>query len=739
MGQVYLCAGMSCRSRTNGTEGESSMTTTFEFNLAALLACTVMLALAAGTLLMCSAVDQRRPAFLTSWTWFCWCAAFTGTLYLLRGIVPDLLVIAASNSVLLLAWSLLWAGARLLRGAVVARVALIVPSLLWLGACGFAVFRTTLALREIVLFLMLSGLSAGTTIELLLLRKSGQTRLCARALAVMGAVYGVSIVWRAVSVASMAAGSVKGMDGIAVILTAVFINITGFAGLAVASSLAAAREAANLSAAESRLNLLVQDGPGVLFQARKSGDGWYKTYVSPNVSALTGYPTSHYVGPAPERSLGTDAAGQAAWAVALERAQTTGSSTCDFATAHKSGQILWARANFKLRIDAGGDPLLTGYMVDISSERALTEALETARADLEQAVAMGPGCLYRVRLRADGARQTDYLSDSAERIYGYTKTEMADPAWFASVLDPAHVPLLTEQVQRLLRRESTISEYRLRTKSGGWIRIADTLNPNPQSEPDGSVRAVGFATDVTALKVRTAQLEHAARLAVLGEMATGVAHELRQPLGGISFAAQNAEFALEAGNLDSVRIRLGRIIEQTRRADGIIEHLRMFGRGSDPDGPAVAVSLEAVMQGTLGLFGETLRLDSIAITWALGQPALSILGDQTRLEQVLINLLMNARDALLEHCPDSRTRRIRVAAECVKDIVSLTIADNGGGIPADLLPRVFQPFVTTKLATKGTGLGLSICREIISKMGGDISVRNDEAGAVFTITLPVAA
>ena len=110
------------------------------------------------------------------------------------------------------------------------------------------------------------------------------------------------------------------------------------------------------------------------------------------------------------------------------------------------------------------------------------------------------------------------------------------------------------------------------------------------SLPDGRTRAIGYAADITELKERTAQLQQASRLAVLGEMAAGMAHELRQPLSGISFAAQNAEYALDRNDIAKTRQRLSRIVQQTERASHIIEHLREFARGADAKASPVPVA-----------------------------------------------------------------------------------------------------------------------------------------------------
>jgi PAS domain S-box-containing protein len=488
---------------------------------------------------------------------------------------------------------------------------------------------------------------------------------------------------------------------------------------------------------QARLDYQVREGPGVLFQDRRIGGVWSRIYVSAAASRVIGYPASISTGPLPAMIRAADAVGETAWAAAVKTATETGEASFEYAMRHGAGHLVRLRANLKSRCFDDGDVLLTGYLVDVSAEWAA--ALDTARADLEQAIAMGPGWLYRVTIFPGGQIRLDYLSDNALSILGYTKTEMADPGWLFSVLDPAQVPAVFAAMEQLRRLQPVANEYRIRIKSGAWIWISDTLRPDRAIDADGSLKVVGYASDITEMKDRAAQLQQAARLSLLGEMAAGVAHELRQPLTAISFAAQNAAAALEQGDTGNVRFRLGRIVSQTERADRIIENLRLFGRGAEEQEDLIRVPLDSLVAGTLDFIGQILRMDGIEVVAAPGLAGHAVLGHQARLEQVLVNLLLNARDALLDHKPRGG-RRVVIDAYRPDGgpVVTLTVADNGGGIPAGMLPRLFQPFTTTKPADKGTGLGLSICHGLIRKMGGNITAGNEAEGAVFTIMLPTA-
>jgi C4-dicarboxylate-specific signal transduction histidine kinase len=250
------------------------------------------------------------------------------------------------------------------------------------------------------------------------------------------------------------------------------------------------------------------------------------------------------------------------------------------------------------------------------------------------------------------------------------------------------------------------------------------------------VEIVGYTADVSAERERAGQLAAAGRLASLGEMATGLAHELRQPLTIMSLAAQNLQKALDSGRLSAARQRIERIVEQSARAGNIIEHLRRFARGSDEAAPPEPVPLDSAVEGAMTLVGGSLRDAGVAVSVELGAPSPVVMGHLVALEQVLVNLLMNACHAM-EELPEGRPRHIAIAlgATPPEGRVELLLRDTGGGIAPKVLARIFEPFVTTKGVDKGTGLGLSICHGLVKAMGGGIAARNEGEGAVFTITL----
>ncbi|PPK35210.1 PAS domain-containing sensor histidine kinase [Pseudomonas laurylsulfatiphila] len=251
------------------------------------------------------------------------------------------------------------------------------------------------------------------------------------------------------------------------------------------------------------------------------------------------------------------------------------------------------------------------------------------------------------------------------------------------------------------------------------------------------VQAVG--RDNTEVRRSQQQLTQSAKMATLGEMATGLAHEINQPLNVMRMAIVNVLKRLNNGDVqvDYLIDKLTRIDTQVQRAARVVDHMRVFGRRSEieqqPFNPAQAI------EGTLALLSEGMRGKGVDLRISETGFEVLVRGYVDQLEQVLINLMVNARDALLgkrEANPDFKPW-ISLYAERDTHTVRLWVEDNGGGIDPRLLERIFEPFFTTKPVGVGTGLGLSVSYGIVENMGGRLSVRNSTEGARFCIELPI--
>ena len=238
------------------------------------------------------------------------------------------------------------------------------------------------------------------------------------------------------------------------------------------------------------------------------------------------------------------------------------------------------------------------------------------------------------------------------------------------------------------------------------------------------------------LRDKQEQLVQAGKLATLGELTTGVAHELNNPLNNIGLFVGNAIDLMEFGSADQKRFlqELEGAMQQVRKASEIISHLRTFGRAAPVTREPVA--LNEVIQRALSLMQEQMRLRQIEVQVNLCESDPTVIGNGIQLEQVFINLLTNARDAVAA----SQHRVISIECAISDDIVELSFSDTGPGIPTGLEQRIFDPFFTTKEVGKGTGLGLSITYGILKEHHGTITLAKKPPGdgATFVIQLPLA-
>lgn len=241
-----------------------------------------------------------------------------------------------------------------------------------------------------------------------------------------------------------------------------------------------------------------------------------------------------------------------------------------------------------------------------------------------------------------------------------------------------------------------------------------------------------------------------AKLVTLGEMTTGMAHELSQPLNVIKMAAQNAlsevmpaeprepGFRPPMGDAELrpfVAGKLGRIMAQVDRAASIIARMRVFGRAPE-DEPGIFDVREAC-RGALILVGQRLRNAGVTVREVLGDQPLRVRSHQNLVEQALVNLLVNARDALQQSMrPDKMI--VISASRGDNGNVLITVMDNGPGVPAEIRERIFEPFFTSKSTGQGTGLGLSLSFGIVRDAGGTLTLLPGEDGAAFQIDLPEA-
>jgi C4-dicarboxylate-specific signal transduction histidine kinase len=295
--------------------------------------------------------------------------------------------------------------------------------------------------------------------------------------------------------------------------------------------------------------------------------------------------------------------------------------------------------------------------------------------------------------------------------------------------------------QRLMRQTQRLDDSRRAILH--ILQDSHRSNVRLERSRKAMIHIMGDLQDITTemqqreqdLRDKQEQLVQAGKLATLGELTTGVAHELNNPLNNISLFLGNIVDQVELNQLDESRLKhnLQVAMQQVRKATEIISHLRTFGRVAPVNREPVAIN--EVIRRSLSLMHEQLRLREIAVELDLSPDDPVVNGSPIQLEQVFLNLLTNARDAL----SDSARKVIMVRTAVDQERLSVVFSDTGSGIPPEIQPRIFDPFFTTKEVGAGTGLGLSITYGIVQEHGGSIAVgTHPEGGAMFALQLPLA-
>ena len=377
--------------------------------------------------------------------------------------------------------------------------------------------------------------------------------------------------------------------------------------------------------------------------------------------------------------------------------------------------------------------------------QVLASTLERARADraLRESEA-------RLSLAADAAAlglwslnlatNSFWLTNKTRELFGFAADEVVAFERFLSLVHPDDQELIRQTVHAMVQSKNEDQvEYRsVRTdRSVRWMRSRGRVHYNMSGKPD---YLMGVSMDITARKEaeaevqrQRAELAHLARVNTLGALSGSLAHELNQPLGIILSNAQAAQelLAQEPPDVAEVQAILADIVAADRRAGEVIERLRaLLKRGQVSLQP---LPLNQVIEEVLHLTRADLIGRGVTVVRELAPDLPPIAGDRVQLQQLVLNLILNAADAMAANAPG--TRRLHLQTRLHEGRVRASVRDEGGGLPADV-ERLFQPFYTTK--TQGLGLGLAICRSIVAAHHGRLWAEpHPERGAVFHFELPV--
>ena len=367
-----------------------------------------------------------------------------------------------------------------------------------------------------------------------------------------------------------------------------------------------------------------------------------------------------------------------------------------------------------------------GTLVDVTEKRAMERQLRRQEDFRRRLLESFPDLIMVVdmdeRYTFISPRIRDLLSYGPEQLLG---KKIGDVEETSAELVALYHDVATNQ------KTLAASEYGARHHDGTWRTMWGTASCllDADGKPAGVIISVH---DITVEKKLEQQIIQSERLAAMGQMIGGFAHELNNPLTSI---LGMTELAQEGEANEATRKQLGILHQQARRAAEIVQNLMYFARPPAPG--RSAVNLSELIQRTLHLQAFPLRKSNITVDF-LQEPTLpAVIADPNQLMQVFMNLILNAEQAIREG-RDKGTIRIRVGRG--PDSVWVTFQDDGPGIATDILPHIFDPFFTTKRPGRGTGLGLSICKTVLREHSGNIeAAAAPGGGAVFTITLPLTA
>ena len=484
---------------------------------------------------------------------------------------------------------------------------------------------------------------------------------------------------------------------------------------------------------ERRLSYLITSSPAVIYTCEPVMP-FRGTYVSPNIEGLLGYPAENYLR---ESTFWSDRIHPEDAPLAyttLREAVEYGRSSYEYRFRHADGTYRWLRDSFVLVRDADGNPReIVGSCVDIHDRRHAENEARAAENDLRRLIDTANAPIFG----KDTNGQVNEWNRSAERLTGFSKEEVLGRD-LVDFVSPGFKLAVKEVLDRALSGVETANfEFPLTTKDGREVAVL--LNAGTRRDASGAITGmVGVGQDITQLRHADQRSLRAKRLESLGTLAGGVAHDINNALAPIMLAC---------GLLRKEAPHCGRLVDilesSTKRGAAMVQQLLTFAKGID--GERTMLDPRRIIHELQQIVGSTFP-KNIRLRFAFDDGLPSVSGDPTQIHQVLLNLCVNARDAMpaggaitvSASVADIDDREAAEHADCAKGrYLRWTVSDTGSGIPESVLERIFEPFFSTKSPDQGTGLGLSTALGIVRSHGGFMRVASSPGqGSIFSIYLP---
>ena len=379
-----------------------------------------------------------------------------------------------------------------------------------------------------------------------------------------------------------------------------------------------------------------------------------------------------------------------------------------------------------------------GIARDVTARVVAERDLLASNQRIKDIMRVGPGFFYELRFETNGDFRVDMPVDPGEHLLGYTVEEAIVDGMLMRQTHPDDLEARKQAVQRCIQVGWSSAEFRVIAKDGSTHWMLRQMALSRQDET--GTEMIAYVTDVTGEYDMRTRLRHSEKLATLGQLSANMAHELNQPLAALMLMAENSVTLVQSGKATPERIveKLNKITGQVERLSLLINRVRQFSR--DEHGSSSEFSVSTAVDEALSLAEARIHRTCVSIECHLAPDLPHLNTDRLLLEQVLMNLIVNACDAYGEDVgmAASDARPLIISAELTGHSMNIRVADRAGGIAPHVLPKLFEAFVTTKSARLGTGLGLFVSAANVGQIGGQITARNENGGAVFDIKLPSA-
>ncbi|MGE5503286.1 MAG: ATP-binding protein [Actinomycetota bacterium] len=418
----------------------------------------------------------------------------------------------------------------------------------------------------------------------------------------------------------------------------------------------------------------------------------------------------------------------------------------------------WPRLWVSVAAAGTASGVVAGLFVVVRRGLGAHQAAQVALAESEERLRTLADYTYDWEYWQGPDHELLYVTPSCQRVTGYSQAEfLEDPNLVYDIIFPSDRPLMDRHLEDSATEDQSAIDFRIITKSGDmrWIahacravywrdgrfmgRRASNRDITERKQLEKELRALTAELEsrVEAELAKSREKDHIliqqSRLAAMGEMVHNIAHQWRQPLNGLSIIVANIKDDFDYGELTAERLdqAVERVHHLLETMSTTIDDFRNFFR---PDRESATFDVAEAVEHSLLVMDASLKNNAIAVYKAL-TPGLAAFGHANQFAQAVLNIVANAKEAIQAH-PPAGGGRISLRLEQDGGDGVLTVHDNGGGVPADVLPRIFDPYFTTKEA--GSGIGLYMTRTIIEhNLGGTITAENVGEGALVTIRVPL--